>query len=91
MNLVNQSSTIAVTNTFQEAFASSTERRDCMIQNTGTNAMYVFPGAVASATIATSVKLTAGTVFYCAFNGLTYAGTVAITGTATETYYASHN
>lgn len=86
--VTNSSSTIAVTNTFQALFVANTSRLACTIENTGTNAMYVFMGATADATTATSVKLVAGQAFYCGYNGLTYQGAIAITGTATETFYA---
>jgi len=88
----NQSSTIAVTNTFQQIFAASASvsgRVACTIQNTGTNAMYVFFGATANATIAKSVKLTAGQAVTCDYNNTVLKLAVQITGTATETYYAS--
>lgn len=86
--LTNSSSTITVTNTFQALFVSNANRLGCTIQNTGTNSMYVFFGATADATTATSVKLVAGQSAYCGSQGLTYTGAVAITGTATETFYA---
>lgn len=88
----NQSSTIAVTNTFQQIFAASTAntgRSGCTIQNTGTNAMYVFFGATADATIGKSVKLVAGQATTCDNNDTVLKTAVQITGTATETYYAS--
>lgn len=88
----NQSSTIAVTNTFQQIFAASTAtsgRSTCTIQNTGTNPMYVFFGTTAAATIAKSVKLIAGQACSCDATGTVIKTAVQITGTATETYYAS--
>lgn len=93
----NQSSTIAVTNTFQQVFAASTAtvgRVACVIQNTGTNPMYVFFGAtqssvLADATIARSVKLIAGQACSCDTNDVVIKNAVWITGTATETYYAA--
>lgn len=88
----NQSSTVAVTNTFQQIFAASTNttgRVSCTIQNTGTNSMYVYFGATADATIAKSVKLIAGQATSCDTNDIVIKTAVQITGTATETYYAS--
>lgn len=88
----NASSTIAVTNTFQSIFAADTTKTGrvaCTIQNTGTNPMYVFFGAIASATIATSVKLTAGQATTCNNNPVVLKTQVSITGTATETFYAA--
>src|SRR5689334_5249701 len=64
----NYSGTLAATNTFQSVLASSTAitgRIGCIIQNTGTNAMYIYPGVLADATTAKSFKITAGQVFYC--------------------------
>ena len=93
----NQSSTIAVTNTFQPVFVASTAntgRVACVIQNTGTNSMYVYFGAtqtsvLAEATIAKSVKLIAGQACSCDSNDIVIKNAVWITGTATETYYAA--
>lgn len=86
--VTNVSSTIAVTNTFQALLTANVNRLDCVIQNTGTNAMYVFFGATADATIATSAKLVAGQSLYCTLGNVNYLGAVAITGTSTETFYA---
>lgn len=88
----NASSTIAVTNTFQSVFAASTVqigRVACTVQNTGTNAMYVFFGPIADATTAKSVKLAAGQALTCNVSGVTLRDQVSITGTATETFYAA--
>lgn len=88
-NIDNQSSTIAVTNTFQLVWAANSNRIDCLIQNNGTNSMWVFPGGIAAATKGKSVVLTAGQAFYCTFNGVDYTGPVSITGTSTDAYYAT--
>lgn len=93
----NQSSSIAVTNTFQQIFAASTGtkgRTSCTIQNTGTNPMYVYYGSsmtsvLAEATIAKSVKLIAGQATNCNTPLGVIKTPVWITGTATETYYAA--
>lgn len=95
--LDNQSSSIAVTNTFQPVFAASTAsvgRVACVVQNTGTNPMYVYFGLnqssiLAEATIAKSVKLVAGQSCQCDTNDIVIKNAVWITGTATETYYAA--
>lgn len=92
VNVDNESSTIAVTNTFQQIFPASTAttgRVGCTIQNTGTNSMYVFFGTTAAATIAKSIKLVAGQSAFCDSNNTVIKTAVQITGTATETYYAS--
>lgn len=83
------SSTISVTNTFQSVFAAATGRTGCVVQNTGTNSMYVFFGPIASATIAGSIKLSAGQSVNCATGGIVITDQVSITGTATETFYAA--
>lgn len=97
----NASSTVAVTNTFQSVFVgvgqaatattpqANQRRNACTIQNTGTNPMYVYFGALADATIAKSIKLTAGNAATCNNNGITVQEQVSITGTATETFYAA--
>lgn len=88
----NESSSIAVTNTFQQVFPASTAtngRTGCTIQNTGTNPMYVFFGTTAAATIAKSVKIIVGQPVTCDNNNTVLKTAVQITGTATETYYAS--
>lgn len=59
----NASSTISSTNVFQSVFAKPTgtqKRASCTIQNNGSNNMWVFFGAIASATKTTSVVLTVG-------------------------------
>lgn len=96
-NVDNQSSTIAVTNTFQPVFTAQTAvtgRTACTIQNTGTNPMYVYFGAtqssvLAEATIARSVKIIAGQAVTCNADTIIIKNAVWITGTATETYYAA--
>lgn len=91
-NVDNKSGTIAVTNTFQQIFPASTVstgRVSCAIQNTGTNAMYIFFGEASNATVAKSVKLLAGQSCNYDSNGTVIRTAVQITGTATETYYAS--
>ncbi len=89
-NIDNQSSTIAVTNTFQQVWALNSNRIDCLIQNnSASNSMWVFPGVAASATKGTSVVLAAGQAFYCTYNGVDYTGAVSITGTSGDAYYAT--
>lgn len=87
----NVGSTITVTNTFQSVFGSSTGRVFCTIQNNGANTMWVFFGAVASATKGTSVVLAAGQAVYCGVNGVTLSDQVSITGTSGDAFYAAGN
>lgn len=91
---LNSSSTVAVTNTFQSIWAAAVaprRRAACLVQNTGTNAMYVFFGPVADATTPTSIKLTAGQFATCNVGGAALQDQVSITGTAGETFYAGQN
>lgn len=85
----NASSTIAVTNTFQAVFSASTSRKNCLIQNNGSNNMYVYFGTIANATIANSIILQPSWGLNCAAGGVINTDAVSITGTATEVYYAS--
>lgn len=87
----NYSSTIAVTNTFQNVLVENTSssRRGCTIQNIGTNVMYVYFGAIASALTSNSLKLTTGQSLNCVIGGIVLQDQVSITGTATEPFYAS--
>lgn len=88
----NESSSVVTTNTFQQIFPASTAnvgRVACVVQNTGTNPMYVYFGATADATIAKSVKLVAGQACTCDVNNIVIKTAVQITGTTTETYYAA--
>lgn len=96
----NSSGTITVTNTFQQIFASAIGgtrvRQGCLIQNNGSNTMWVFAGPLASATKATSYTLIppAAGVQGGSFSCSTGAGSVlqdqiSITGTATETFTAA--
>lgn len=79
-------STIAVTNTFQAALAASATRKGCMLQNNGGNAMYVFFGAIGSATTSNAVKLAAGQTVSCNAGNIVLTDAVNVTGTATDAY-----
>jgi len=90
----NASSTITVTNTFQSIFAQSTSdrgRTGCTIQNNsvGGNNMFVFFGAIASATSPTSVQLTPGQSVNCEVGGIVLKDQVSITGTAGDQFFAA--
>ena len=84
----NLSSTIAVTNTFQSIQTLNSARSGCLVQNNGTNSMWVFFGPIASATKAKSVVLAAGQAVSCNAPGLLVVDEVSITGTSTEAFYA---
>lgn len=89
----NDSGTIAVTNTFQSIWTASTNNRGragCAVQNNATtNAMYVFFGPIASATIGKSVKLAAGLAVNCVGSGIVLQDQVSITGTSGDAYFAA--
>lgn len=86
----NASSTIGVTNTFQSVFAANTLRTSCTIQNNASsNAMYVFFGAIASATTGASVKLAAGQSVNCSVNGIVLTDQVSVTGTSSDAFFAA--
>lgn len=89
----NDSSTIAVTNTFQSIWTASTNTRGragCTVQNNSASAaMYVFFGAIASATTGKSVKLAAGQAVSCNSGGTVLQDQVSITGTSGDAFYAA--
>lgn len=98
------SSTIAVTNTFQSVIAAATgfgsgQRKGCLIQNQGSNVMYVFFGAIAGATTGKSIQLQppqsspviqGGTVS-CTIGNAVLQDQVSITGTSTEAFVYTVN
>jgi hypothetical protein len=93
----NASSTIAVTNTFQQVFAAAqgvagvaAARKGCTIVNYGSNTMWVTEGyAVASALKANAIQLAVGQAYYCDVGTTVLQGLVSITGTAAEAFYAA--
>ena len=93
-NSTNSSSTITtgVGGVFQQVWAASTASRgrvSCMVQNTGTNPMYVYFGPIASATVAKAIKIVAGQAVSCTNGGVVLKDQVSISGTTTETFYAA--
>lgn len=88
----NLSGTISVTDTFQSIQVSSPGRNGCSIQNVSGNGdpMYVFFGAVASATKDTSFKVADGQTISCAVGTLgVLTDEVSITGTAADVFVAN--
>jgi hypothetical protein len=79
-------STIAVTNTFQTALASSPFRKGALIQNQGTHTMFVFAGPTASATLAQSMQVSAGATFSAVTGSIVIGDNLAITGTSGDAY-----
>jgi hypothetical protein len=89
---VNYSSTIVATNTFQSIWVANTTSRGragCTVQNNGTHVMYVYFGAIASATTPNAVNLSAGQSVRCNNSGITLQDQVSITGTLGDRFYAS--
>lgn len=89
-NCHNSSSTITVTNTFQSLFARNAngQRRDCLVQNNGTNQMLVYVGPIAGATAGKSFVLDSGTWFACRGTDLTVQDQISITGTSGDAFTA---
>jgi len=99
---VNASSTVTSTNTFQSVFAAAgpvagaSWRLGCQIQNLGATDLFVFYGAIASATTPKSVKLNPGTTTllggstFCERGGSNgvIQDQVSVTGTALALFYA---
>lgn len=82
--------TIAVTNTFQTVLAANTNRKGCLFQNKGTNAMLVYFGVLGDATAAKSYSLPAGAFISCAQANIVITSGVNVTGTAADTYVISN-
>ncbi len=57
--------TSATAGTFTSVLAASGTRKGCLLQNTSGSVMYVYLGAVSSATIANSLQISAGGSFGC--------------------------
>lgn len=93
VNTGTYSSTIISTNTFQSVLAASTSttgRVGCLVQNNGSNKMYVFFGPIASALTTNSVQLNAGQTVNCeSVGGSVLRDQVSITGTSGDRFYAS--
>lgn len=85
----NLSSTISVSNTFQSVQVS-TSRHGCTIQANGADPLWVYFGAIGSATKASAIALTVGQSVSCAVGGTGVAtDQISVTGTASDTFYAS--
>ena len=89
----NLSGTIATTNTFQSIQTLNNGRKGCTIQNQITNShnMYVYNGAIGSATTAQSATVAPGQTFSCWVCAALQVITdqISITGTAGDYFYAS--
>lgn len=88
------SSTVAVTNTFQQIWAAQSApqgpiRSACSIQNNGTHTMWVFAGALASAVKTSSMVLPPGAIYHCGHNEVVGTSAISLTGTATDAFTAS--
>lgn len=89
----NAAGSISVTNTFQSIQASTAGRNGCLIQNQSTtNAMWVYFGAIGGATKAKSFILdnNHGLAISCSVGGLgVVTDQVSITGTSGDLYNAN--
>lgn len=87
------SNSVTSTNTFQSVFAASTGntgRSGCIIQNNGSNTMYVYFGPIANAVTNDSVKLSTSQSLNCeSVAGVVVKDQVSITGTSGDRYYAA--
>jgi hypothetical protein len=92
-NSNNQSSTITVTNTFQQVFPASTGntgRSSCTIQNnSASNNMFVYFGPIANATTGASVTIVPGQAVYCSNGTVVLKDQVSITGTSGDAFFAA--
>jgi len=84
----NASAAVTVTNTFQSIWLANTNRNDCIVQNNGAASMYIYFGAIASATTPNSLILAANGTFRCANSGIVVNDQISITGTATQRFFA---
>lgn len=57
--------TVAVANTFQTVLPANPTRNACLLQNTSTATLLVYPGPLASATAAGSYQVGPGGTFSC--------------------------
>ena len=91
----NASATITVTSTFQSLQAVNTSRMGCLIQNNGSNTMYVFFGPIASATKATSFQIVPpggsgpNSISCATGTGGALGDQVSITGTSGDAFTAN--
>lgn len=90
---VNASGTIATTGTFQSVIAtaigSGRSRQGCLVQNIGSNTMFVFFGPIASATTPTGFQLTSGSSINCTVGVSIASDQVSIAGTSGDRFVAS--
>jgi hypothetical protein len=88
----NLSSTIAVTNTFQQVQGQANGRQGCTIQNlTSADSQWVYFGACASASKGASVLLAPGQSVSCNLPGgnLVLSDPICITGTSGDAFFAN--
>jgi len=86
----NVSSTITLTNTFQQLWAANTLRKGCTFQNNGLNNMWVEEGvATGSAVKTNSVVVAPGVVYSCTKSGVVLQGAIQVTGTSGDAFYAA--
>lgn len=83
--------TIAVTNTFQAALAASTTRKGCLLQNKGSNVMYVYFGVIGSATTPLGIELSNRSSITCGtYGNIVATDAVNVTGTAGDQFVVTN-
>jgi hypothetical protein len=83
-------STIAASGVFQTALAASATRLGCTLQNQGASPMYVFPGALGSATEAASFIVAPGGSISCNVSGVVITDAINVTGMVGDAYVISN-
>lgn len=77
------------TASFVSVFAANLNRLGCVIQNKGSNNMYVNFVSLATATISNSSMVAPGASAGCTLYGTVITGQVSVRGTAGDDYYAA--
>lgn len=75
------SGTVTLTDSFQTIKTADDQRRGCLFQNKGTNTLFVFYGALASATKDGSFEVLTKLYFSTNVGGVNNSDTISITGT----------
>lgn len=74
---------------FVSVFAANVNRLGCVIQNKGSNNMFVNVVSLATATISNSAIVAPGASLNCALFGTVLTGQISLKGTAGDDFYAS--
>lgn len=74
--------TVSVTGTFQTGLAANANRRDCLLQNIGSNVMNIYFGTANTPSLSNSFQLAPGPGVNCADIGGVSREIIQFTGTA---------